>query len=47
MVNGYIKMIDLIMDTASQDSFIDKDVCLDLLLYANKFTNYLRSFTDD
>lgn len=47
LVDGYITMIDLIMNTASQDSFIDKDVCVDLLLYANKFTNYLRSFTDE
>lgn len=47
LVNRYITMIDSIMNVASQDSFIDKDVCLDLLLYANKFTNYLRSFTDE
>lgn len=47
LVNRYITMIDSIMNVASQDSFIDKDVCLDLLLYANKFTNYLRSFIDE
>lgn len=47
LVNGYITMVDLITTTASQDSFIDKDVCLDLLLYANRFTKYLRSFTDE
>lgn len=47
LVNGYITIVDLIMNVASQDSFIAKDVCLDLLLYANKFTKYLRSFIDE
>lgn len=42
LVNGYITMIDLITNTASQDYLIDKDVCLELVLYANKLSNYLK-----
>ena len=47
LVDSCIKTFDVITTIASQDSFIDKDICIDLLLYANKFTNYLRSFTDE
>lgn len=46
LVDGYITMIDLVTTIASQDSFIDKDVCVDLLLYANKFTKYLKEYCE-
>lgn len=47
LVNGYITMIDLIMDAASQDLFIDKDDCVELVLYANRLSGYLRGFMNE
>lgn len=46
LVNGYITMIDLITTIASNDSFIDKDECLELVLYANRLSGYLKEFCE-
>lgn len=47
LVNSCIKSFDVITTIASQDLFIDKDECLELVLYANKLSGYLRSFIDE
>lgn len=40
--DGCTNLFDLIMTIASQDVYINKDECIELLLYANKLSNYLK-----
>lgn len=47
IVNSCIKSFDVITTIATQDLFIDKDDCLELVLYANKLSGYLRSFVNE
>ena len=47
LVNSCIKSFDVITTITSQDLFIDKDECLELVLYANKLSGYLRSFMNE
>ena len=35
------------MTIASQDLFIDKDDCFELVLYANRLSGYLRGFMNE
>lgn len=47
LVDSCIKSFDVITTIASQDLFIDKDDCLELVLYANRLSGYLRSFMNE
>lgn len=47
LVDSCIKSFDVITTIASQDLFIDKDDCLELVIYANRLSGYLRSFMDE
>lgn len=40
--DGCTNLLDLITTIASQDVFIDKDECLELVLYVNKLSGYLK-----
>lgn len=40
--NGCTNLIDLIITITSQDVYISKDECLELVLYVNKLSNYLK-----
>lgn len=44
LVDSCIKLFDVITTIASQDLFIDKDDCLELVLYANRLSGYLMGF---
>lgn len=47
LVDSCIISFDVITTIASQDLFIDKDDCLDLVLYANRLSGYLRGFMNE
>ena len=47
LVDSCIKSLDVITTIASQDLFIDKDDCLELVLYANRLSGYLRGFINE
>ena len=47
LVDSCIKSFDVITTIASQDLFIDKDDCLELVLYANRLSGYLRGFMNE
>ena len=40
--DGCTNLIDLIITIASQDVYIKKDECLELVLYVNKLSGYLK-----
>lgn len=40
--DGCTNLLDLITTIATQDVYIDKDECLELVLYLNKLSNYLK-----
>lgn len=40
--DGCTNLLDLITTIASQDVYINKDECLELVLYVNKLSNYLK-----
>lgn len=42
IIDSCTTLLDSITTIASQDLFIDKDDCLELVLYANKLSNYLK-----
>ena len=44
LVDSCIKSFDAITTIASQDLFIDKDDCLELVLYANRLSGYLKEY---
>lgn len=47
LVDSCIKSFDAITTIASQDLFIDKDDCLELVVYANTLSAYLRGFMNE
>lgn len=47
LVDSCIKTFDVITTIASKDLFIDKDDCLELVLYANRLSGYLRGFMNE
>lgn len=47
LVDSCIKSFDVITTIASKDLFIDKDDCLELVLYANRLSGYLRGFMNE
>lgn len=40
--DGCTNLLDLITTIATQDVYINRDECLELILYVNKLSNYLK-----
>ena len=39
---GFIELLDLITTIATQDIYINRSECLELILYVNKLSNYIK-----
>lgn len=44
--DGCTNLLNLLTTFVSQDVYINKDECLELVLYANKLSNYLKEWCE-